>query len=83
MEPTLMGVAFRITTSAPAPVGGHGRGVEPSAAEPRVPIIGVDSGAIPGTKPGCSARELERAGRDIVRARMHRNRWKRPPEQVK
>lgn len=42
----------------------------------RIPLIGVDSGAIPGTKPGDSARALEAAGRDIVRARLHRNRFK-------
>lgn len=36
----------------------------------RIPLIGVDAGAIPGTKPGCSAAELERNARDIVRSRM-------------
>jgi hypothetical protein len=43
---------------------------------PRVPIIGLDAGCIPGTRPGCSARELERAGRDLVRARLSRRRFK-------
>lgn len=38
--------------------------------QPRVPIIGLDSGCIPGTAPGCSAAALERAGKDIVRSRM-------------
>lgn len=61
-------------------VGGHGRGTssEKRPPEPRVPIIGLDSGAIPGTKPqpGCSGAYLERAGRDIVRSRLHRNRFK-------
>lgn len=49
------------------------------ATAPRVPIIGVDAGCIPGTMPGgagCSARELERAGRDLVRARLSRRRFK-------
>lgn len=52
---------------------------------PRVPIIGVDAGAIPGTmpRPGCSGAYLEACGREIVRSRMHRNRWKRPQDQVK
>lgn len=57
---------------------GDGRGTsEAREAQPRVPIIGLDAGCIPGTKPGNSARELERAGRDIVRSRLHRNRFKR------
>lgn len=55
---------------------GHTRGEQASDAQPRVPIIGLDAGCIPGTKPGCSARELERAGRDIVRSRLHRRRFK-------
>lgn len=49
---------------------------EERESQPRVPIIGLDSGCIPGTRPGCSARELERAGRDIVRARLSRRRFK-------
>lgn len=56
--------------------GGHKRGEVPSETQPRVPIIGVDAGCIPGTRPGCSAAELERAGRDIVRARLSRRRFK-------
>lgn len=65
-----MGVAVRQQTSAPALEAGHNRGEQASDTQPRVPIIGLDAGCIPGTKPGCSARELERAGRDIVRSRM-------------
>lgn len=50
---------------------GHNRGTsDERETQPRVPIIGVDSGCIPGTRPGCSAAELERAGRDVVRSRM-------------
>lgn len=71
-----MGVALR--NEAPTRLeAGHNRGSDaPSEAQPRVPIIGVDAGCIPGTRPGCSARELERAGRDIVRARLSRRRFK-------
>lgn len=60
------------------PEGGHGRGTSSDEREqqPRVPIIGLDAGCIPGTKPGSSAAELDRAGRDIVRSRLHRNRFK-------
>lgn len=63
-----MGVAFRTQPKCDED--------KPSMSEPRVPIIGLDAGAIPGTKPGCSAAELERAGRDIVRSRLSRRRFK-------
>lgn len=51
---------------------GHGRGSSLDGREsaPRVPIIGLDAGCIPGTKPGCSAYQLEQAGKEIVRSRM-------------
>lgn len=72
-----MGVAVRQQSSAPALEAGHNRGSDaPSEAQPRVPIIGLDAGCIPGTRPGCSARELERAGRDIARSRMENARKK-------
>lgn len=72
-----MGVAVRQQSGAPALEAGHNRGSDaPSEAQPRVPIIGLDAGCIPGTKPGCSALELERAGRDLVRARLSRRRFK-------
>lgn len=46
---------------------------------PRVPIIGVDSGASPGTKPqpGCSGAYLERAERDTQK-RVSSNGVRRP-----
>jgi hypothetical protein len=73
-----VGVALRITTAQASSDDGSGRlrGVERSDAQPRVPIIGLDSGCIPGTKPGSSAAELERAGRDTVRSRLARRRFK-------
>lgn len=71
-----MGVALK-ASALPAPLGGHMRGETPSDTQPRVPIIGLDSGCIPGTKPGSSAAELDRAGRDIVRSRLTRRRFKR------
>lgn len=70
-----MGVAIRASTAKPSE-GGHTRGVEASVQQPRVPVIGLDAGCIPGTKPGDSARALEAAGRDIVRSHLHRNRFK-------
>jgi hypothetical protein len=67
-----MGVAVRASAKPAELEPGHARGTTSSRREqqPRIPLIGVDAGAIPGTKPGCSARELERAGREIVRSRM-------------
>lgn len=71
-------VAYATITAAKE--SGHGRIATPDdderESQPRVPIIGLDSGCIPGTKPGSSARELERAGRDIVRSRLNRRRFK-------
>lgn len=68
---------------APSPTdavleGGFGRNSssERPDVQPRIPLIRVDAGCIPGTRPGCSAAELERAGRDLVRSRLHRNRFK-------
>lgn len=74
-----MGVAaYQQQTKPDEPVGGHGRGTssDDKETQPRVPIIGLDAGCIPGTKPGCSAKALDAAGRDIVRSRLHRNRFK-------
>lgn len=66
------------SVAAAMPEGGHGRGTssERRDPEPRVPIIGLDSGCIPGTKPqpGCSGAYLDRCGRDIVRGRLKRTR---------
>lgn len=44
----------------------RGRIREERETEPRVPIIGLDAGATPGTKPqpGCSGAYLERVARD-------------------
>jgi len=66
----------------PAPAPGHARGktVEAFSADQLrgVPILGLGvGGAINGTRPGDSAAELERAGREILRASLHRNRFKR------
>lgn len=36
-----------------------------SYQQPRIPLIGVDAGAIPGTKPGCTVRALEATERDL------------------
>jgi hypothetical protein len=67
-----------------APRAGHGRGKvvyddrrSGNEAARGVPIMGHMGGVILGTRPGDSAAELERAGRDIVRQRLHRNRFKR------
>lgn len=46
-----------------------------------IPAIGRVSGTIKGTRPGDSAKALEEAGRDIVRATLDRNRY-RPKEQT-
>lgn len=46
-----------------------------------VPLVGAGPGCIKGTRPGDSAAALEHAGRDIVRSRLHRNRFK-PSKQV-
>lgn len=71
-----MGLAVRQPQAAPLEAG-HNRGTDTRREQqPRIPLIGVDAGCIPGTRPGCSAAELERAGREIVRARLHRNRFK-------
>lgn len=73
-----MGLAVKATQHGAESQGGHGRNSSSDQREqqPRVPVIGLDAGCIPGTKPGCSARELERAGRDIVRSHLNRNRFK-------
>lgn len=78
-----MGIAFKVEPTRPnEPDAGYGAGRGTTTArrepKPRVPIIGVDAGAIPGTmpRPGCSGAYLERAGREIVRSRLHRNRFK-------
>lgn len=45
--------------------------------KPRVPIIGVDPGAIPGSQPGGelgAAAYLERCGKDILRGHLKRTR---------
>lgn len=73
------------TTQTPGParpVRGHRRGTyvdrsRTDAIELRgVPIAGHGiSGVIPGTKPGDSAAALEQAGRDILHAQLHRNRY--------
>lgn len=66
--------------AAPATLeAGHARGriQAKRPAEPRVPIIGLDAGAIPGSKPGGeigAAAYLERCGRDIVRGHLKRTR---------
>lgn len=36
----------------------------------RLPMIGAHPGCIDGTAPGCSAKALEEAGKEIVRSRM-------------
>lgn len=46
-----------------------------------IPAVGRVSGTIKGTRPGDSAKALEQAGRDIVRATLDRNRY-RPKEQT-
>lgn len=46
-----------------------------------IPLVGAGGGAIAGTRPGDSAAELERAGRDIVRASLDRNKY-RPEENL-
>lgn len=63
-------VAYAASATEQAVLGGHKRGETKSDVQPRVPVIGIDSGCIPGTAPGCSAQELERAGKDLVRSRM-------------
>lgn len=79
----LMGVAVYQQPEQPASatptIGGHGRGTtsEKRPPQPRVPIIGVDAGAIPGSKPGGelgAAKYLERCGRDILRGALKRHR---------
>jgi hypothetical protein len=45
-----------------------------------IPAVGRVSGTIKGTRPGDSAAELERAGRDILRAKLNRHRFKRPKQ---
>jgi hypothetical protein len=74
-----MGVALRTITTTQAEHDGSGasRGFVASDQTPRIPCIGLDAGCIPGTKPGDSAVELERAGRDVVRSRLTRHRFKR------
>lgn len=80
LERLMRKVAF--ATPAAALEAGHGRRAwddDTHETAARVPIIGVDAGCIPGTMPGgagCTARELERAGRDLVRARLSRRRFK-------
>jgi hypothetical protein len=44
-----------------------------------IPAVGQVAGTIKGTRPGDSAAELERAGRDIVRANLNRNRKRFTP----
>lgn len=77
-----MGVAFKVEPARPnEPDDGYGAGRGTSTSKrrpmPRVPIIGVDAGAIPGSKPGGAigaAAYLERCGRDIVRGKLRRTR---------
>jgi len=71
---------------------GHRRGtvvIDPrrggDAALRGIPLIGVGAGAISGTAPGGElgqAARLERAGRELVRQRLHRNRFKATREQT-
>lgn len=92
-----MGVAvFQAKPKPDEPTGGHGRGTSTGKRdpEPRVPLIGVDSGFIPGTKPGQwigqgaeldrAAQDLSAAGQAIVRRKMReaRKRLKQGPQQV-
>lgn len=63
---------------------GHGRGKTQVADKTDiglrgVPVIGHGSGAISQTAPGGeigAAARLERAGRELVRQRLHRNRFR-------
>ena len=43
-----------------------------------IPCVGRVSGTIKGTRPGDSAAALEQAGRDLVRAHLDRNKYRRP-----
>jgi hypothetical protein len=80
-DPSRTLVDLAVAEFAPQPVAGHGRGrvVEAFSADQLrgVPILGLGvGGAINGTRPGDSALELERAGREIVKANLERNRFK-------
>lgn len=86
-------IADTIVTIEPVKPPGHGRGRQLGVVtedatvgnEERlrgIPAVGRVSGTIKGTRPGDSARALEQAGRDIVRAKLNRHRFKRPSEQV-
>jgi hypothetical protein len=63
------------------PEHGHGRGTTHDDRRLHdkslrgIPLIGTGPGAIDGTKPGDSAQALEQAGRDILHAHLHRNRY--------
>lgn len=76
-----MGVALRVAPVSkdepPADYGAKRGTSRKRPPVPRVPIIGVDTGAIPGSKPGGelgAAAYLERCGRDIVRGKLRRTR---------
>lgn len=65
-----MGVA--VAPRSTQPERGHARGESSrSDQQPRIPLIGVDAGCIPGTAPGCSVAELERAAQDLNDAARH------------
>lgn len=64
---------------------GHARGATTTHRLPGqhpelrgIPLVGAGPGVITGTQPGpnTSSADLEQAGRDILKANLHRNRFK-------